>query len=148
VQLNWVAFDNGFLALGHRPGKKMRSQLEATGCSLVVNLLSHNESKSSIHDGRVRFPLQTAACPPPARDDELTIVLERIREELRAGGRVYVHCSAGLHRTGMIAYALFRWQGLARSEAVASIRQLRELTADELTEERMVLGDRIAGLAS
>jgi len=83
VQLNWVAFDNGFLALGHRPGKKMRSQLEATGCSLVVNLLSHNESKSSIHD-----------------------------------------------------------------EAVANIRQLRELTADELTEERMVLGDRIAGLAS
>lgn len=61
---------------------------------------------------------------------------ERIQAHLREEGRVYLHCSAGLHRTGMVAYA--------SDEAIAFIRKLRSLTADELTEERLEWGERFA----
>jgi hypothetical protein len=144
VKLTWKAYAGGHLALGHKPGKRMRAEPETTGCTLVVNLLSHRESRASSNAGRLRFPLDGAACPSAERDPEFLLVLQRIQDELARGGRVYIHCSAGLHRTGMVAYALFRWAGLDHDASLSQIRELRELTATELTHERMELGGRLA----
>ena len=73
---------------------------------------------------------------------EMIAAFERLDVELAAGGRVYVHCSAGLHRTGMFAHAFLRHRGLTSPEAVETIAALRPLTAAELTPERMAWGDR------
>lgn len=67
--------------------------------------------------------------------------------ELARGGKVYVHCSAGLHRTGMIAYAYFRHRAMSTQDAKTAILELRELTASELTAERCAWGDRFAETA-
>jgi hypothetical protein len=50
----------------------------------------------------------------------------------RESARVVVHCSAGLHRTGVALYMMFRAVGLSQEEALARIAQTRALTAQEL----------------
>lgn len=65
--------------------------------------------------------------------------LERI---LMDAGRVYLHCSAGIHRTGMIAYALLLYMGHSREEAIGILRRLRDLAADGLSEERIAWSHR------
>ena len=141
-ELHWVNFCGGLLALGHRPGKRLRKQLSAQGCTLVVNLLSDNESNADPSPNRLRLPLHTAAPPDESRDNEVLLALQRIRMQLADNGKVFIHCSAGLHRTGMIAYALCRFSGLDRQESISLIEELRTLTATELTETRIAWAER------
>ena len=143
-ELLWVKFCGGSLALGHRPGKRLRKQLTAEGCTLVVSLLSDSESNAVSTPNRLRLPLHTAAPPDKSRDNEVTLALQRVRLELLNRGNVFIHCSAGLHRTGMIAYALCRFTGLDRQESISLIKELRELTSTELTESRIAWAERFA----
>ena len=59
-------------------------------------------------------------------------MFERVIDVLAAGGKIYIHCSAGLHRTGMITHALLRYLGWSRHDAVEKLRELRALTAKEV----------------
>lgn len=142
--LTWQPVAGGHLAIGHKPGRKLREQLEAQGCSLVVNLLSPAESSASESTRRIRLPLEGAAPPGPERTAEIVAVFERMLAELGEGGRVYLHCSAGLHRTGMIANAFLRWLGYSASDAFGLLGELRPLTAEQVGEERLRWGDGFA----
>ncbi len=146
-RLVWVPLDRGDMALGHRPGEKLRAQLEATGCTLVLNLLSASESRASVNDRRIRLPLAGAEPPSADRDAEVITCFEMVRDELARGGKVFIHCSAGLHRTGMVAHGYLRWRGIPSEEAVKRIRAMRPLTADELTPERLAWGNRFGPAA-
>jgi len=53
--------------------------------------------------GEGEVPAPDRNVSPPERDPELLILLERTQDELAEGGRVYLHSSAGLHRTAMVA---------------------------------------------
>lgn len=143
-RLTWRPLLNGHIALGHKPGKRLRAQLDAAGCTLVVNLLGARESRARASASRIRLPLAGAEPPGPERAPEVLACFAAMTDALAAGGKVYVHCSAGLHRTGMIAYAYFRHLGDAREQAVARIAALREQTAAELREARMAWGDQLA----
>jgi hypothetical protein len=143
-RLTWRPFFGGHLALGHKPGKRLRSELEATDCTLVVSLLSSTESDATEGPDRARLRLEGARPPGVERDQEVRALFNRVTAELLRGGKVFVHCSAGLHRTGMIAYAYFRHRGLTAEKAKDAVHELRELTASEMTTERCVWGDRFA----
>ena len=54
-----------------------------------------------------------------------TTAAPMILAEWRAGGRVLVHCAAGLGRTGTFAAALLRSLGLAPDAAIALVRATR-----------------------
>jgi protein-tyrosine phosphatase len=56
--------------------------------------------------------------------------------------RIHVHCSAGIHRTGMVAYGLMRLSGLGPDAAVAAVKRIRAATADGVTEDRLHFVDR------
>ncbi len=47
-------------------------------------------------------------------------------------------------RTGMFGYALLRVAGLDREAALATLRELRAVTADGVGTERLAWGDRMA----
>lgn len=143
-RLHWRECLGGHLAIGHKPGKKLRKLLDESGCTLVVNLLSKHESSAVPAPNRIRLPLATAACPGPQRDEEIVAAFEAMERELGACGKVFIHCSAGIHRTGMIAYAFLRWSGMDNEAAMEAIRDMREITASELTAERAALGERLS----
>jgi protein tyrosine/serine phosphatase len=56
---------------------------------------------------------------------------------LRDGGRIYLHCSAGIHRTGMIAAALLFHLGHDDEQTRAILAALRPLTASDVGEARL-----------
>lgn len=54
---------------------------------------------------------------------------------------IYLHCSAGLHRTGFIIYALLRYRGVPAAEALKEIERLRPVTAEQVGEDRIALAE-------
>ncbi|HZJ67619.1 MAG TPA: tyrosine-protein phosphatase [Kofleriaceae bacterium] len=90
------------------------------------------------------LPLHNGDPPDPERDDELRGQLERLAAIIAGGGCMVLHCSAGVHRTGLIANALLRVLGLSRGEARALLARRSPVTAAHVGEERLAWGDRLA----
>ena len=45
-------------------------------------------------------------------------------------GRVFVHCSAGIHRTGMVVHGLMRHLGFSAEATLSLVSSFRQITAD------------------
>jgi protein-tyrosine phosphatase/nicotinamidase-related amidase len=66
---------------------------------------------------------------------EATSVVDWLRSRLRAGGRVVIHCAAGLGRSGTIAACLLRAEGASADDAIARVRVARGPRAVETAEQ-------------
>ena len=143
-RLTWRPLRGGHLAIGHKPGRDLREALARSGCTRGLSLLSDRESDAEETASRIRLRLESADPPGAARTPEVLACFARIVEWLDAGEKIYIHCSAGLHRTGMITYAFLRYLGDSREEALARITELREATAQAATEARLRWGEQFA----
>ncbi|MBX2878939.1 MAG: dual specificity protein phosphatase family protein [Granulosicoccus sp.] len=70
----------------------------------------------------MHLPIIDMHIPDQEFEDAWAAQGEQIRQALRVGERVILHCYAGLGRTGMIAARLLVEMGLTPEEAVASVR--------------------------
>ncbi len=66
----------------------------------------------------------------------------RLRRLLRRGGRIVIHCRAGLGRSGTIAARLLVELGAAPTEAIQRVRQARPGAIQNSEQERHVLRSR------
>ncbi len=148
--LKWVAVSKGFLAIGHRPGKKMSfDDLENGSTSAVLTLLQSNEGASSIgaHLNKhgiewIWFPFSANASDGEEVRAQVIALYEKLEDRLLSGARIYIHCSAGIHRTGMIAYGVLRYLGNDSQQAFLILQNLREVTAAQIGEDRLAWGDQ------
>lgn len=60
----------------------------------------------------------------PAIPEEMTEILECVQSSLREGRRVYLHCRAGIGRTGMVAGCLLVERGLSGEDALLELNRL------------------------
>ena len=68
--------------------------------------------------------------------------LQRLKKEFfESRQKVLVHCAAGIHRTGVVAYALLRWTGLHPKGAIDVIHAMRPETATGVAEWRIRLAE-------
>lgn len=147
-----VSIGGGALALSHRPKLKSLPALRALGVTHLVTLLTEREGARQIGDVAVAAglswiwtPLDGGDVPSEARTAELRATLTELTSVITGGGQVVVHCSAGIHRTGMFGYALLRQLGLAAGEAREKLAELRGVTADGVGDDRLAWGDSLAG---
>ena len=137
------------LILGPRPGKKSKDTIKASGVTDIVTLLSPREQPETIKRIAAaiaadwhHFALDGGHLDTLAAVD-LSHVFLLWDEIARAEGDriIYLHCSAGLHRTGFVAYLILRRSGLTPDEALSGLRELREVTAEQVGEERIALAE-------
>ncbi|MGQ0533017.1 MAG: protein-tyrosine phosphatase family protein [Caulobacteraceae bacterium] len=129
----------GSLAIGHRPGARAIRRFPAAGVTHVVTVLAETEKPHVIESavraaglGWIWLPLGSTKNLPARGKPEIRSSLEAMADALAGGGRLYLHCSAGLHRTGMIAAALLFHLGYDAERVRATIAAMRLLTATEM----------------
>ena len=136
----WVAVGNGRLGLYHRLKRMGLTDLKAAGCDVVVTLLSAREGAENIgahvQEAGIAWlwlPLENGRLPRGEAHERLMAAVPDLSAHLDQGQTILIHCSAGIHRTGMLAYGLLRWRGLDDAEAMRLIAQVRRFTAEGLT---------------
>ncbi|MBN2664132.1 MAG: dual specificity protein phosphatase family protein [Bacteroidales bacterium] len=151
----WVKIYKGFLKIGHLPGKKNGTfnTLKNEGTNTALSLLSEREGASKIGQEFQSLSINWLWLPlengnPPSKE-LLPLILKTfniIKSELTAGNKIYIHCSAGLHRTGMITYALLVFLGYDLQEAYDLLIKLRPLTAYEVRKKRLEWGQQFQNM--
>ena len=134
----------GSLALGHRPGRGAYASLKRAGATHIATVLSRAEGAEAIgvaaHQAGfvwIWLDLGSTRNLPSLKNPTILSVVEALAGALAGGGRVYLHCSAGIHRTGMIAAALLYHLGHDEAEVAARLAAMRAITARDVGEARL-----------
>lgn len=150
TDVNWVQVEKGFLAIGHKPGGKITFDgLKKEETSAILTLLNENEGAATIGNQAKKVNIEWIWFPfsasKPHSGEGISLVYSlyhKLVNKLKAGDKIYIHCSAGIHRTGMITYGLLRLLGKSKSEATLMLQSLRAVTAAQVGEDRLLWGDQ------
>ncbi len=142
-------FECGQLALSQRPKIKEVKKLVNDNCNRVVTILPSRREQAHLIGAEVEsygmkwewvkvakatnFTLEEKTMFSKAIDNSLTAII--------SGESIIVHCSAGLHRTGIFAYSLLRNGGMNHEEALLTIGKIRQETADALEEKYLEIAN-------
>jgi hypothetical protein len=140
----WVE-EGRFLAGGY-PGRAIAA-FEPARISLFVDLTEEHEllpyaGRLPAWSRHVRHAIRDMGVPTATA---LTAALDAIDEELAVGGRAYVHCWAGLGRTGTVVGCWLQRHGLGGPDPVERIAELRGALDDpwepspQTTEQRALV---------
>lgn len=146
----WIQIGKGRLDVRGRPGRKYWEGATQSGVTHVVTLLSEHEGAQEVGTQAKNagmnwtwIPLE-GADPANIKDaDSLRAQLTDLTSGLQNGDSVVVHCAAGIHRTGMIAYALLRLSGESPDSARQRLMDMRSETANGVTEARLSWVDQL-----
>lgn len=123
------------------------------GVTHIVTVLSEMEKPHAIGEAAQTLGLEwlwidlgSTKNLPARRKPQISEALESMAAILAGGGRIYLHCSAGIHRTGMIAAALFFHLGRDEAQTKAALAALRPLTAAEMGPDRFAWARSFAAL--
>lgn len=147
----WFGLAGGNVAIGHRPSKKKLDELKLQGASHILTLLCGSEGALAVKKttevtglGWVWFAMDNGNPPGPERDMEAKALFTDIKQLLADGGNIYIHCSAGIHRTGMIANALLRFLGHTQDAADTALLAMRQETSEGVGDHRKAWAERFA----
>jgi hypothetical protein len=154
IDINWIAVGSGRLALWHRPAFRVIPRLRGAGCDRVVTLLSAREGAEQIGEA-VRaagldwswIPMDGGVPPPGRRTTAIVAGLVDVSRALDRGQSVLIHCAAGIHRTGMVAYALLRLRGASATEALDALHTCRIVTRKGLDDRRLAWGEYVLDMS-
>ena len=148
----------GRLSIWHRPGRKSFAALRDLGATHIVTILGEQEGAEKLIVSLKAAGFESIWIPLGKGDPDVAIsmadtIQERFLEvakALQSGGHVVVHCSAGIHRTGMLTYAFLRTIGMSSGEAEAALGELRPITQEGVMASRLAgiepLVDELVGL--
>jgi predicted protein tyrosine phosphatase len=151
IDVSWVNVGAGRLALWHRPGRKSLPAIRDAGATHLVTLLAEREGGREVGAAAtaagltsIWMPMDGAEVPVGEARVALEAGLDELSRLLDGGASLLIHCSAGIHRTGMVAYALLRLRGLSGDEALEAIGRSREHTRAGFEPWRARWGDELA----
>ena len=86
------------------------------------------------------FPITDFGLPDAATDAGWPALAAQAHAVLEGGGRVFVHCKAGLGRSGMVVLRLMIEAGEAPDAALARLRAYRPGTVETAAQENWATG--------
>lgn len=92
------------------------------------------------------LPMPSSAAPVGVARQVLERGLAELSRLIDDGEALLIHCSAGIHRTGMVAYALSRSRELAREEALDVLAGARCHTRNGIQDRHLRWGDDLAAI--
>ena len=148
-EIDWYQTGKGQLAIGHKPGQKLITDLKLLHTGFILTLLCESEGALEIKQMATRvgiqwlwFPMTSADPPTENRLPEIRQLFDQLADALDNQARVYIHCSAGIHRTGMITYLFLRYTGLSADAARQTLQQLRQETWQAVGTDRLQWADQ------
>jgi protein tyrosine phosphatase (PTP) superfamily phosphohydrolase (DUF442 family) len=150
MDIRWVSVGTGRVALSHRPKLKDIAKLPEQGCQRMVTIQGPHESPSQIEKA-VRQAALTwtwiavgdGKFPEGEAHRLLSQGVKEVAAAVQAGESVLIHCSAGIHRTGMFAFALLRWLEFSETEALEKIAEMRPHTREGMHADHIAWGNQL-----
>lgn len=133
-----IWFDNEPLTLGPRPKLKNIKNLPQ---QVIFTLLNPEEHPEDIKQATLKAGKAWVHAPLDARGHsmsdwsnwlEAAIALKKV---LDAGATVYLHCAAGIHRTGSLTYLYYRLDGYGTHESQRKVFKLRPVIEDQIGDK-------------
>ncbi len=151
AEARWVVVGPGRIALAHRPKLKDIPRLVEQGCQRIVTIQGRNEAPGQIERAAraagiawTWVPVGHGSFPEDEADRLMRRGLQELAAAVEAGESVLVHCSGGIHRTGMLVFALLRWLGVPEAEALERIAAMRPETREGVRAEHLAWGNHVA----
>lgn len=145
VEEGGSSMTTGSLSLWHLPSKRqLRSAVESYSCGVVVTLLAEREGTRTVSSHCDVFSVEWLCCDFWAaflnaeRTEEVFGLMEQVVARLRSGERILLHCAAGIHRTGTMAYLILRELGNNPESSTNFLAELRPATFEGVTKERLM----------
>src|SRR5262245_19320376 len=115
-QVRRLGASRGTLILGPRPGKKTKKAIAAQGITHICTLLSEREHATAVQRIDLDLGIRWVWLPVAGGGMEVLAGLDVEHMIIQLGGaicetpspRIYLHCSAGIHRTGFFVSLLLR----------------------------------------
>lgn len=149
--LRWVDVAGGRLSVGPRPKIKALAEMREAGVTHLVTLLCEGEGARDLGAAAraaglawLWLPLRNGDPPATSEHATITAALDTWALLLASGAALYIHCAAGIHRTGMLTHALLRRTGHSPEAARDLLARLRQLTAAEAGAHRLEWGHHFA----
>ena len=148
--MNLISVGNGQLTLRGKPGRRFFEDITSLNLSRIITLLSEREGASELgqlvltHDIQWTWiPLENAQYPTGDSHELLKANLPVISSYLDAGESILIHCAAGIHRTGMLAYAVLRYRGYSIEQAQSMIAEMRQHTQNGMHDKHFEWGEAV-----
>ena len=150
--VNYQPVLKGHLSIGGKPGVDRLAELAKLNTDTVVTLLKTNEKgvdeiKAELATSGtdwIWFPL--SASELSLSDDtreKINAVYRQLIDKLNHGERIFIHCAAGVHRTGSFTNGLLRKIGYSSAESKQLIKEMRPVTALEAVKRHWDWSEKI-----
>ncbi len=95
---------HGQIAFGKQPTPVQAELLNKQGYTVFVNLLENAGKNEAVYKAEmiIPFPIMNDSCPKQSIEDLIT----KLREILKEGRKMYIHCKNGRGRTGLVVSCL------------------------------------------
>ena len=141
----WV--EHGRFLAGRRPGLHLEDEgtkaelaaLRSAGVELFVDLTEGREYGLRPYDAFLSAPAEHRRMPVPdfgcPTVEEMCVILDTIEGALEAGRGVYVHCYAGIGRTGTVVACHLVRGGMDPGEAMRTVSGWRGVRSPQSAEQ-------------
>jgi len=136
-KIKFVKVKNGSICLGGRPSLKTIKLLGLEGVNHIITLQNERElkvpdlGKTIIEAGMTWkwFPLSASRLPIDVEfKQKIQSLYADLEKELKAGKKIFIHCAAGIHRTGCFTNGLLRYMNYEKEESRRLIEEMRKVT--------------------
>ena len=112
--------------------------LAKQGVDLLISLTGGVPNPDVLADFEIEsFHIPVEDFHPPTLAQQIELV-ERVAQALDEGGRVGIHCAAGVGRTGTMLATFLVYLGNSADEAIARIRELRPGSIETAAQENAI----------